>query len=85
MTKPNIYFYSCLILTLTVATLLATGSSLLTVSIDNNEVIPLGTIITWIGMIALPLTVYWGIKEMRKPSLTVHHILAGLLKIIILL
>ncbi|MBO3118102.1 hypothetical protein J4050_15220, partial [Winogradskyella sp. DF17] len=47
--------------------------------------IPLGTFITWAGMIALPLSVYWGIKELRKPSEKLNRILSGFIKIIIIL
>ncbi|MBO3115982.1 hypothetical protein J4050_04445, partial [Winogradskyella sp. DF17] len=46
--------------------------------------IPLGTFITWAGMIALPLSVYWGIKELRKPLEKLNIILSGFIKIIII-
>jgi hypothetical protein len=85
MNKRKIYFYSALILTLSVIILLVTGSSLLTIPLDKDESIPLGTLITWTGMISLPLTIYWGIKELRKPSGKLNRILSGFLKIIIVL
>ena len=65
--------------------LLAAGSSLLTIALDKDESIPVGTLMTWMGMISLPLTIYWGIKELRKPSSKLNSILSGLLKIIITL
>lgn len=65
--------------------LFATGSFLLTIPLDSHQSIPLGTFITWAGMIALPLTVYWGIKELRKPSRKLSNMLSVLLKIIITL
>jgi len=85
MNKRKIYFYSALVLTLSVIILLAAGSSLLTIALDKDESIPVGTLMTWMGMISLPLTIYWGIKELRKPSSKLNSILSGLLKIIITL
>ncbi len=85
MNKRTIYFYSALILTFTVITLLVTGSSLLTIALNSDETIPFGTIINWIGMISLPSTIYWGIRELRKPSSKLNRILSRLIKIIIVL
>jgi hypothetical protein len=65
--------------------LLVTGSSLLTMGLDSDKSIPFGTLITWTGMISLPLTIYWGIKELRKPSSKLNGILSGFLKTIIIL
>lgn len=65
--------------------LLVTGSSLLTIALDDKKLIPFGTLITWAGMISLPLTIYWGIKELRKPTIKLNKILAGFLKLIIIL
>ena len=72
-------------MTIGVIILLVTGSSLLTISLNSDETIPFGTIITWTGMTSLPLTIYWGIKELRKPSSKLNRILSGFLKIIIVL
>jgi hypothetical protein len=85
MTKRKIYFYGSLILTLSVIVLLVTGSPLLNMALDNDKSIPFGTLITWTGMISLPLTIYWGIKEMRQPSGKLNRILSGFLKIILIL
>ena len=85
MNKRKIYFYTALILTLSVIILLVTGSSLLTIALDRDKSIPLGTLITWIGMISLPLTIYWGIKELRKPLSKLNRMLSGCLKISIIL
>ena len=85
MNKRKIYFYCVLILTLSVFILLVTGSSLLTIALDSHASIPFGTLITWTGMISLPLTIYWGIKEFRNPSSKRNRILSGFLKIIIVL
>ena len=85
MNRRKTYFYSTLFLTISVIILLATGSSLLTTALDKNNSIPDGTLITWTGMISLPFTIYWGIKELRKPSNKLNTILSGFLKIIIIL
>lgn len=85
MNKRKIYFYCALILTLSVIILLITGSSILTIALDGDRTIPFGTLITWTGMISLPLTIYWGIKELRKPSSKLNGILSGFLKIILVL
>ena len=85
MNKRKIYFYCALILTLSVIILLITGSSILTIALDGDRTIPFGTMITWTGMISLPLTIYWGIKELRKPSSKLNGILSGFLKIILVL
>ncbi|MBT8260717.1 MAG: hypothetical protein KJN82_05340 [Bacteroidia bacterium] len=85
MNRRKKYFYYAMIVTITSITLLVAGSSLLTIPLDNKKTIPLGTLITWAGMISLPLTIYWGIKELRKPTIRLNKILAVCLKIIIIL
>jgi hypothetical protein len=72
-------------LTITVIIILVTGSSILTIAFDSHELIPFGTLITWAGMISFPLMIFWGIKELRKPSSKLSRILSGVLKIIIVL
>ena len=85
MKKRKIYFYIALILTLSTFTLLVTGSSILTIALDTDKSIPFGTLITWAGMISLPLTIYWGVKELRRPTKKLNKILSGFLIIIIIL
>ena len=80
--KQHIYFYSTLIVTLSVLILLITGSFLLATVIPGTS-IPLGTLLTWAGMISLPLTLYWGIKELREPSTKGNTILSKFLRILI--
>ena len=53
--------------------------------LDREQTIPLGTLITWAGMVSLPLTVYWGIEEFRKPSSKLNRVLSGILKMIVVL
>ncbi len=83
--RSNVRFYFALIVTLGVAALLVTGSSLLTMALDKGNSIPAGTLITWVGMISLPLTVYWGISDLRHPVKALHRILAVILKVIVVL
>ena len=85
MKNRKIYFYSALFITLLVVILLITGSSILNIGLDSNDTIPLGTFITWLGMIALPLTVYWGTKNLRTPNNQFNNILGIALKIILVL
>ena len=85
MNRRKIYFFCALILTLSVILLLVSGSSILTTALDRNRTIPFGTLITWTGMISFPLTIYWGIKEMRRPSRKLTKMLSVFLKIMILL
>ncbi len=83
--KSRIWFCTLLFVSIISLFLLVTGSSLLTLALDRSDRIPLGTFITWAGMISLPLTLYWSIQELRKPSTTLNKILAGSLKVFILL
>lgn len=85
MNITKVYFYSALVLTLTVLILLGTGSSLLTTALDGNNKVPLGTPITWTGMIALPLTVFLGVGALRKPATKFDGFLSVLLKVVIVL
>jgi heme/copper-type cytochrome/quinol oxidase subunit 4 len=85
MNRRKIWFFSSLIVTFSTIIFLVTGSSLLMIALDDANSIPLGTFITWAGMIALPLSIYWGIKELRKPSEKLNRILCGFIKIIIIL
>lgn len=85
MNRRKIWFFSSLIVTFSTIILLVKAHSLMMVAMDNANSIPLGTFITWSGMIALPLSIYWGIKELRKPSKKLNKILSGFLKIIIIL
>lgn len=72
-------------MTLSTIIILVSGSSLLTMALDNSNRIPFGTLITWAGMVSLPLTVYWGVKKLRNPTTTLNKILSGFLKITITL
>lgn len=83
MKNLRIWFFVALTVLTISAVLLVTGSPLLIVGLDKNDTIPLGTFITWAGMISLPLSIYLGIAELRKPSGKLNKILSGMLKICI--
>jgi hypothetical protein len=85
MKKRQIYFFSALFVVLTSLVLLASGSSVLTLSLDKENNVPLGTFITWFGLICLPLSIYWSILEFRKPSVKLSKSLSIVLKIVIVL
>ena len=74
-----------LVVTVSSLVLLITGSSLLTLNLNPEGNLPLGTFITWAGMIALPFTIYWGNKKLRKPIHKVDKILSTLLLALLIL
>lgn len=85
MNRRKIYFFSALILVFVSISLLISGSSLLTLALDSDDTIPLGTFIIWIGMISLPLSIYFGLKEWSNPKKKLNRILSGFLKVFIVL
>lgn len=80
MNKRTIWFLIALIVSFITILLLITGSPLLTMPLDSSNSIPLGTFITWAGLISFPLAVYIGIEDFRKPDRTLYKILAGIIK-----
>ncbi len=81
MDKRRYWFFSSILIFIITIILLITGSSLLTTPLDKNNSIPLGTFITWTGLISLPLALYWGIKELRKPEGRLYTYLSIILKV----
>ena len=80
MDKRKIWFFGSLIVTFSTIIFLIIGSSLLTMSLDNSNSIPIGNVITWAGIISLPLAIYFGVEELRKPNGKLNKILASFLK-----
>ena len=85
MNKRRIRFWASLVVLMIVLVLLYTGSPLLEYSLKDTPYIPAGTLITWLGMTAVPLSVYWGCKGLREPKATIRKYLAAFLKLILLL
>ena len=81
--KRRFLFLTFLSITLLVLILLVTGSSLLMLPLNEAKTIPLGTFISWIGLLALPLTIFWGLKSLRHPKENWEHFLSIFLKIMI--
>lgn len=65
--------------------LFVTQSSLLTTALDANNSIPLGTFITWAGIISLPLCIYLGFGGLRNPEGGLYGYLSALLKGVLVL
>ena len=81
MDKRRIWLLSSLLICIATIILLITGSSLLTTPLDKNDTIPLGTFITWAGLISMPLSIYCGIKKLRKPEIRLYFYLSAVLKV----
>ncbi|MBO0331099.1 hypothetical protein [[Muricauda] lutisoli] len=79
MTKPKFYFFASLTIFITVAILLITGSFVLTEPLYNGSTIPMGTPLTWLGIMSLPLAVYFGVERYRNPT-KIYKFLPQLLK-----
>jgi hypothetical protein len=54
-------FIISLLVIIVVSTLLVSSSSVLVIGLGSDPYIPLGNILTWIGMIAFPISIYSGI------------------------
>lgn len=74
-----IFFLAIAVILLTI-NLFITGSTLLTYALADG--VPLGTFITWAGLIAVPTAIYYGIEELRNPSVKVIKYLSWILKLI---
>ena len=85
MKNRKLKFFSSLIVFVAAGYFLISGSPLVTMSLSKTANIPLGNLTTWIGMIALPLTFYYGIKGLREPGNKTERILSFVLKALILL
>ena len=85
MKKSKIFFYLSLAVFFFSLYLLVSASSLLTYSMGPEDTVPLGSFITWAGLIALPMSLYWGSVKFRMPEGTFYKVLSSTLKITILL
>ena len=65
--------------------LLVTGSQILVKPLYKGSGLPCGTIITWIGLIAFPASVLFGIKKILDPDKSILRILNIVIKVNILL
>lgn len=79
----KIYFFLALIVLLFASGLLISGASLLVLDLGNA--FPLGTLITWCGIGALPCTIYFGAPKLFNPQSSRFRYYRNLLLIILAL
>lgn len=79
MIQSKFYFFASLTIFIIVATLLITGCFVLTEPLYNGSTIPMGTPLTWVGIMSLPLAIYFGIEQFRNPTKN-YRFLSPLLK-----
>ena len=85
MKNRKLWFLTSLVIFIAVLTLLITGSPLLDKSMSKTANIPWGTLITWLGIISLPLSVYVSSKTLRLPESSLESYLSNILKAILIL
>ncbi|MDH3697928.1 MAG: hypothetical protein OEQ81_04635 [Flavobacteriaceae bacterium] len=85
MENRKLFLLGSLVIFIVALTLLFTGSPILDRSLSTTSNVPWGTWITWLGMIALPFSIYWSSKGLREPDTRLRKLLSNILKIIIIL
>ncbi|MBT8220073.1 MAG: hypothetical protein KJP00_09620 [Bacteroidia bacterium] len=83
MNQTRIKFLVTLIIRICSGTLLITGSPWLTTPLWGKHNLPFGTLITWFGIIALPLAIYLGVDQFQNPKDTLQVYLSLALKIML--
>ncbi|MCB0554951.1 MAG: hypothetical protein KDD02_15480 [Phaeodactylibacter sp.] len=78
-------FYIFLILLVLCAFFLVTGSPLLEKPILREPLFPAGAIIAWVGILALPASIYFGIENIYTPRTKPHRAYNLILKILTVL
>lgn len=85
MKRRRILFYSLVIVIIVTTALLISGSPLLVKPLVSDPYIPLGTPITWLGIISLPLSFYLCIEKLRNPIDPITKYLSVILKFFLVL
>lgn len=85
MEKRKIWLYCSLTILIITLVLIVSGSSLLSLTLDQNESIPLGTFITWFGIISLHLSIYLSLNRPKNLSKTILKKLMPILKSLLIL
>lgn len=62
------WLFSCPLVVFFTASLLFAGSELLGWAVISEPYVPLGNILTWLAVIALPLGLYLGVKRIPMPQ-----------------
>ncbi len=83
MTTRKVLFLASLTILLIAGYLLITGAPVLTAPVPGKPTLPMGTFITWAGIIALPLTIFWGTGRFREPARSIDKFMAVALKVLI--
>ena len=85
MRKRNFLFLASLTILLVAGFLLITGAPVLTTPLPGNPSLPMGTLLTWAGILSLPLSIYFGVERFRKPARATDKFIANALKVLIIL
>lgn len=85
MKKRKTWLLLAILTTTVSAYLLITGSSILNKLFLESLQLPYGTIITWLGLVGLSLSVYLGIEKLRNPKKWLTKILSIQLRITLIL
>jgi len=83
--KASFYFIISLIVLALCSYLLLTGSSLLAKPIIDGVAFPYGTLITWVGLVALPFAIYSGVRRIKRPISFIHKVFSYVYNFFILL
>ena len=63
------------------ASCLISGSNILLYALLTEPYLPAGTLITWVGMVALPASLYFGFHFLNKPVSPIEKIFSVCIKI----
>jgi hypothetical protein len=68
MQSTKLYFWLCLFVFVLVAGLLISGHPVLLYALMEDPYLPAGNILTWAGIIALPTSIFLGIRRLQNPE-----------------
>lgn len=80
MSNRTSFLISLIVFSLSAYCLL-TGSEILLVALIDKPYLPLGNLITWAGMVALPASIYFSVSLLNKPRSQFERILSVSCKI----
>jgi hypothetical protein len=74
-----------LLVLLTAAFLLVTASPILSWPVPGIEVLPMGTLLAWVGIVALPLAIYAAPAALHPPRQAVDRLMATIMQCLLVL
>lgn len=83
--RRKMIFATSVLLLMAAGTLLLTNAALLYEPLLREPFFPAGTLVAWAGIIALPTSIYFGLKRIRRPGSRISRTFSSLLKFIIVL